>query len=62
MPEGTTQITVRIPADLARRLKAAAAMNGETITGAMERIARSYIRDMDSQQARELAEAIEAAR
>lgn len=39
----TTMISLRIDADLHRKLKARAAMDGETMTDIMERLMRDYL-------------------
>jgi hypothetical protein len=62
MPDNTVQMTVRLPAELARKLKSVAALNGKTIQQTMIGFAESYVGGFESTQARELAEAIEAAR
>lgn len=54
-------ISIRLPEELARRLKSAAALNGESMQDVLTRKVDEYLAE-DCTQARELAAAVSEAR
>ena len=62
MPKDRIQISIRLPRDLARRLKSKAALAGVSIQDIFEDSATQYLAAHESTQAKDFAASIEAAR